>query len=146
MAPNIYFLALYRKILLKVKVTQSCPSLYDPMNYTVHGFSRPEYWSGEPFPFAGDLPDPGVEPRSPSLQVDSFLAEPLEKPKNTGVGSLSLFQQIFQPRNRTGVSCIAGGFFTNWAIREASFPCLALSSFESHIFHYFKLIYNFIEG
>ena len=34
-------------------------------------FSRPEYWSGLPFPSPGDLPDPGVEPRPPALQVDS---------------------------------------------------------------------------
>ena len=37
-----------------------------------------------------DLPNPGVEPRSPTLQADSLLSEPPEKPKNTGVGSLSL--------------------------------------------------------
>ena len=40
------------------------------------GFSRPEYWSGEPFSSPGDLPNPGVEPRSPALQVDSLPAEP----------------------------------------------------------------------
>ena len=34
-------------------------------------FSRPEYWSGEPFPSPGDLPNPGIEPRSPVLQADS---------------------------------------------------------------------------
>ena len=39
--------------------------------------------------------------------------------QNTGVGSLSLLQGIFQPRDQTQVSCIAGGFFTNWATREA---------------------------
>ena len=39
--------------------------------------------------------------------------------QNTGVGSLSLLQWIFWPKNQTGVSCIAGGFFTNWAMREA---------------------------
>ena len=33
-------------------------------------FSRPEYWSGQPFPSPGDLPNPGIEPRSPALQVD----------------------------------------------------------------------------
>ena len=33
--------------------------------------SRQEYWSGEPFPFLGDLPDPGIEPRSPALQFQS---------------------------------------------------------------------------
>ena len=36
------------------------------------GFSRQEYWSGLPFPFPGDLSDPGIEPRSPALQVDSL--------------------------------------------------------------------------
>ena len=39
------------------------------------GFSRQEYLSGLPFPSPGDLPDPGIEPRSPILQVDSFLSE-----------------------------------------------------------------------
>ena len=43
-------------------------------------FSRQEYWSGEPFPSPGDLPDPGIEPRSPALQADSLPSEPLEKP------------------------------------------------------------------
>ena len=43
-------------------------------------FSRPEYWSGRPFPDPGDLPKPGIEPRSPTLQADFFLpAEPQEK-------------------------------------------------------------------
>ena len=41
------------------------------------GFSRQEYWSGLPFPSPGDLTDPGIEPRSPALQADSVLAEPL---------------------------------------------------------------------
>ena len=58
-------------------------------------FSRPEYWTGEPFPSPGDLPNPGIEPRSLSLQVDSSPSEPQGKPKNTGVGSLSFLQQIF---------------------------------------------------
>ena len=40
------------------------------------GFSRQEYWSGLPFPSPGDLPDPGIEPRSPALQADTFTSEP----------------------------------------------------------------------
>ena len=40
------------------------------------GFSRPEYWSGEPFPSPGHLPNPGIKPRSPALQADSLPAEP----------------------------------------------------------------------
>ena len=43
-------------------------------------FSRPEYWSGLPFPSPGDLPDPGIEPLSPALQVDSLQSEPPGKP------------------------------------------------------------------
>ena len=40
------------------------------------GFSRQECWSGLPFPSPGDLPDPGIEPRSPSLQADALSSEP----------------------------------------------------------------------
>ena len=47
------------------------------------------------FPSAGDLPNLGMEPRSPALQVDFLPAEPQRKAKNTGVGSLSHLQQIF---------------------------------------------------
>ena len=48
-----------------------------------------------PFPSLGDLPNPGIEPRCPSLQANSLPAEPPGKPKNTGVGNLSLLYQIF---------------------------------------------------
>ena len=54
-----------------------------------------EYWSGWPFPSPGDLPNPGIKPRSATLQVDSLPAEPQGKPKNTWVGSLSLPQGVF---------------------------------------------------
>ena len=57
-------------------------------------FSRPEYWSGQPFPSPGDVPNPGVE-LTPLLQAGSLPAEQQEKPKNTGEGSLSLLQWIF---------------------------------------------------
>ena len=46
-------------------------------------------------PSPGDFPNPGIEPRSPALQVDSLPAEPQGKPKNPGVGSLCLLQRIF---------------------------------------------------
>ena len=45
---------------------------------------------GSPFPSPGDLPNPGIEPTSPTLQADSLPDEPQGKPKNTEVGSLSL--------------------------------------------------------
>ena len=59
------------------------------------GFSRQECWSGLPFPSPEDIPDQGTEPTSFALQVDSLPSEPLGKPKNTAVGSLSLCQGIF---------------------------------------------------
>ena len=58
-------------------------------------FSRPEYWSGLLCPLPGDLPNPGIEPRSPTLQADFLPSEPPGKAKNSGVGSLSLLQGIF---------------------------------------------------
>ena len=54
------------------------------------GFSRQEYWSGLPCSPPGDLPNPWIGPRSPTLQADSLLSEPPGKPKNIGVGNLSL--------------------------------------------------------
>ena len=51
-------------------------------------------WRMERLPTPGDLPNPGIEPRSPALKVDSLPAEPPGKPKNTGVGSLSFLQGI----------------------------------------------------
>ena len=63
---------------MKVKVTQLCPTLCDP--YISMEFSRPEYWSGQPFPSPGDLPNPGIKPKSSTFQVDSLPAEPQNKP------------------------------------------------------------------
>ena len=70
--------------------SQSCPTLCDPMDYTVHGISRPEYWSGYPLPSLGDLSNPGIKPRSPALQEDSLAAEPQGKPFNITLQSNSL--------------------------------------------------------
>ena len=44
------------------------------------GFFRQEYWNGLPFPSPGDLPNPGTEPRSPTLQADTLSSEPPGKP------------------------------------------------------------------
>ena len=59
------------------------------------GFSRQEYWSGLTSLSPGDLPNPDIKHRSPTLQADSLPSEPLGKPKNTRIGSLSLFWGIF---------------------------------------------------
>ena len=49
------------------------------------GFSKQEYWSGLPFPSPGDLPDPGIEPRSPALQADALTSEPPGKHVEEGI-------------------------------------------------------------
>ena len=54
------------------------------------GFPRQEYWNGLPFPSLGDLPKPGMEPRSPTLQADSFPSEPPGKPRYLYIHRLSL--------------------------------------------------------
>ena len=90
----------------KMKVTQSCPALCDPMGCIQSmEFSMPEYWSGYPIPSPGDLPNPRIKPRSPALQVDSLPAEPQGKPKDTGVGFLSLLQGIF-PTQGSNLGCL----------------------------------------
>ena len=50
-------------------------------------FPRPEYWSGQLFPSPGDLPNPGIKPRSPTLQADSLPAEPQGKPPKSKTSS-----------------------------------------------------------
>ena len=88
-------------------------------------FSRQEYCSGWLCFPPGDLPNPGIKPRSLTLQADSSPSEPPGKPMNTAVGSLSLLQQNSQPRNWTRVSCIEDRFLISWATLQAppsSFP------------------------
>ena len=58
-----------------LRITLDPPGL-DPGTW---GFSRPEYWSGLPFPSPGGLPHPGMEPKSPALQADSLPSEPSEE-------------------------------------------------------------------
>ena len=65
-------------------VCVSCSAVSDssqPHGLSIE-FSRQEYWSGLPFPSLGDLPDPGIEPRSPTLQADSLPSALLGKPIN----------------------------------------------------------------
>ena len=53
----------------------------DPTVSSAHGISHGKYWSGLPFPFPGNLPNPRIKPRSPALQADSLPSEPQGKPR-----------------------------------------------------------------
>ena len=89
---------------LGVKVTQLCLTLCNPMDYTVHEILQARILEGVAFPFSRGS---GIEPRPPKLQADSLPARPQGKPKNTGVGSLSLLPWIFptQELNRGLLHC-----------------------------------------
>ena len=80
---NEFNLLEYTKLLYKcewVKAAQSCPTLCEPQDYTVHGILQ--------------------------ARILEWVAVPFSR-------------ESFQPRDQTQVSCIAGGFFTIWATREA---------------------------
>ena len=80
----------------KVKVTQSSLTLCNSMNDTVHGLLQTRMLEWVAFPFSSRSSQPRVRTQVfPSLQADSLPAESQEKPKNTGVGSPALLQQIF---------------------------------------------------
>ena len=77
-----------------------------------------EYWRGWPIPSPGDLPDPGIELGSPALQADSLPSEQQGSPRILEWAAYPFSRGSSRPRNWTGVSYIAGGFFTSWATRE----------------------------
>ena len=121
-----HFLLQCMKVKSESEVAQSCLTLSDPMDCSlpgpsIHGIfqARVLYspwnspgWSGQPFPSLRDLPNRGIKPMSPTLQVDSLPAD--------HKGSSRILEQVAypfssgssRPRNRTRVSCTAGGFST----------------------------------
>ena len=92
---------------MEVKVTQSCLTLGDPMDYTVHRILQDRILGWVVFPFSRGSFQPRDGTQSSALQADSLPAEPPGKPKNTGMGSLALFQCIFptQESNRGFLHC-----------------------------------------
>ena len=59
-----------------VRVAHLCPTLCNPLDYAVHGILQARILEWVAFPSPGDLPNPGIESMSPSLQADSLPAEP----------------------------------------------------------------------
>ena len=104
----------------EVKVAQSCPTLCDPMKYTVHGMLQAGILGmGSLSLLQGIFPTQGSNPGLPhyswifyqlSHKGSPRIMEWVEDPFSSGSS---------WPRNQTRVSCIVGRFFTNWAIREA---------------------------
>ena len=70
------------------EAAQLCPTLRDPMDCSlsgssIHGIFQARVLEWVPFPAPGDLPDPEIEPKSPTLQADALPSEPPEKQKIT---------------------------------------------------------------
>ena len=97
--------------------------------YTVHGILQARILEWVAFPFSRGCSHPGIEPRSPALQVDSLPAEPQGKPKNPGVGGLSNQGLLHSSR-----------FLSSWAIREA--PVLTDLEIEESTFTHNKFELN----
>ena len=88
---------------MKVKVTLSCLTLCDPVDYTVHEILQARILEWVAIAFSRGSPQPRDQTGSPALQADSLPAEPQTKPKNTGVGRLSLLQgNLPDPRIKLG--------------------------------------------
>ena len=122
--------SLYNMVM--VKIFQSCPTLCNPMNYTVHGILQARILEWIAFPFSRALPNPGIKPRSLALQADSLPAEPQGKPQNTGMDSLSLLQRILptQESNRGLLHC-------RWICYQLSYqgsPTYVYTHTHTHIY------------
>ena len=76
--------------------------------------SRQEYWSGLPFPSPGDLPNPGIEPGSPTLQADTIPSEPPGKPRTLPVIIIQLLSHVQL-------------FVTPWTVAHQASPSMGLS-------------------
>ena len=111
---NVWVLKKYKPL-----VAQLCLTLCDPMDYSPPGsssmgFSRQEYWSGLLFPSSGDLPNPGIEARSPTLQADTLPSEPPGKPMDLSVPSVLFLFLLLRPYASILVNC-----FHDTAVKSA---------------------------
>ena len=84
------------------------------------GFSRQEYWSGLPFP-SGNLPNPGIELRSPAFQADALTSEP--------PGNLDLYSYLFLKMRVKSLSCVRL-FATSWTVAHQAPPSMGFSRQE----------------
>ena len=117
---SMHMYSLYTYIFVKVKVTQSWLTLCDPMDYTVLGILQAGILEWVAFPFSWDLPNPGINPGLPHCRHILYQLSHKGSPRILEWVAYPFSRRSSQPRNRTRVSCITGGFFTNWAIREVN--------------------------
>ena len=103
-----------------MKVTQSCPTLCDPMDYTAHGILQARILEWGAFPFSrGIFPIQGSNPGLPHCRWLLYQLSHKGSPRILEWVAYPFSRGSSQPRSQTRVSCIAGGFFSNSVIREA---------------------------
>ena len=126
------------------------------------GFSGQEYWSGLPFPSPGDLPNPGIEPRSPALQTDALTSEPPGNAVQIRVckwGSVDWFQPtdilcldytdliLFNRSQHLKIGRYAEVWISDlsWKMRSAGNSGASFSGHEVVTLHFTKVHFSFVQ-
>ena len=136
---GIVFIAVY-SILVKVEVSQLCPTLCDPMDYTVHGILQARILERVAMPSFRESSQP--RDRTQDSRIILYQLSHRGTPRILEWVTYSFSSRSSQLRNWTGVSCIAGGFFTSWATREAhSILVMFHSSFTRAVWWILELFY-----
>ena len=123
--------------------SESCSLVYDSLQ--PHGLYSPWNSPGQntgvaAFPFSRDLLNPGIKPRSAALQADSLPAEPLGKPKNTGVGSLSLLHRIFPTQELN-----QGHLYCRWILYQLNNQGSLNREYSTSITCYLILLFQLVK-
>ena len=118
-------------------------TLCDPMDYTAHEIlqARILAWVAFPF-FRGIFPTQGLNPGF--LHCKWILYQLSHKGNARILVAYPFSNGSSQPRNWTGVSCMTGGFFTNWAIREATEESLIETSYSEVMLLFFKILFSIL--
>ena len=104
---------------VKVRVAQLCPTLCDPMDYTVHDSPGQNTGVGSLSLLQGTFPTQGSNPCLPHCRWILYQLSHKGSPRIQEGVAYPFSSRSSRPRNLTRVSCTAGGFCTNWAMREA---------------------------
>ena len=105
---------------LDMKVAQLHPTLCDPMDCIVHGILQARILEWVAFPFSrGSYQTQESNPGLPHCWQILYQLSHKGSPKILEWVACPFSSRSSRPKSRTGVSCIAGRFFTNWAVREA---------------------------
>ena len=106
-------------IILKSEICSVVSDFVIPWTIQSMEFSRPEYWSGSVSLLQGIFPTQGLNPGLPHCRQILYQLSHKGSPRILDWVAYPFSRGSFWLRNQTGVSYIAGGFFTNWAMREA---------------------------